>query len=153
MTPVRKIRRRAFHAWFRLSRSLTLGVRGLVENEAGEVLLVRHTYVDGLYLPGGGVERAETADTALERELIEEAGVKLVEQPVLHGIYSNHTAFPNDHVLLYRILAWEAVPATSTGEIAEIVWTDPVQLPGDVTPGTARRLAEFYRGAPRSSTW
>ncbi|MEM9842987.1 MAG: NUDIX domain-containing protein, partial [Pseudomonadota bacterium] len=36
---------------------MTLGVRAIVENAEGQVLLVRHTYTPGLYLPGGGVER------------------------------------------------------------------------------------------------
>ena len=46
----------------RTRRGMTLGVRGLVTNEAGEVLLIKHTYLAGWYLPGGGVERGETAE-------------------------------------------------------------------------------------------
>ena len=68
------IRTRLFQTWFRLSRPMTLGVRAIIENEAGEVLLVRHTYTKGLFFPGGGIERGETAGEALERELQEEAG-------------------------------------------------------------------------------
>ena len=70
---VPRIRTRIFQAWFRFSRPMTLGARGIVENESGEVLLVRHTYTRGLYLPGGGVERGETVMQALIRELAEEA--------------------------------------------------------------------------------
>jgi len=81
---------------------MTLGVRGVVENEVGEVLFVRHTYTKGWFLPGGGVERGETTDLALRRELEEEGGVRVTAAPELIGIYSNHRIFRNDHVLLYR---------------------------------------------------
>ena len=49
-----------FFWWSRLTRAKTLGVRVLVQAEAGRVLLVRHTYLDGWYLPGGGVDGGET---------------------------------------------------------------------------------------------
>ncbi|MEL6322756.1 MAG: NUDIX domain-containing protein [Pseudomonadota bacterium] len=150
---VSDLRTALFRMWFRVSRPVTLGVRGLVENTEGQVLLVRHTYIAGLYFPGGGVEKAESAGTALERELIEEAGIAVTAAPDLHGIYSNHKTFKNDHVLLYRVRSWRSVPATSHGEISEIVWCDPQTPPDDATPATKRRLSEIYRAAPRSDHW
>ncbi|MGE5501344.1 MAG: NUDIX domain-containing protein, partial [Ignavibacteriales bacterium] len=87
----------------RLSRGLTLGVRGMVFDEAGKVLLIRHTYVRGWHLPGGGVEKHETAEEALARELVEEAGVVMRGRPSLLSIYSNHPTFKGDHVLIYRV--------------------------------------------------
>ncbi len=147
------LRQAAFRTWFRLSRPMTLGVRAIVENSAGQVLLVRHTYVDGLFLPGGGVERAEPAEQALGRELVEEAGVEMVAAPKLLGIFSNHRVFANDHVLLYRVEAWRSVLATNRGEIAEIVWCDPLVPPSDTTPGTCRRLAAEYANAPAGLYW
>ena len=98
-------RNRLFQSWFRLSRPLTLGVRAVVENEAGQVFMIRHTYTPGWYLPGGGVEKAETSLEALARELLEEGGFRLTRTPEMIDIYSNHFAFPNDHVMLYRVPA------------------------------------------------
>ena len=69
---------RLLHLWFWLSRGLTLGVRGAVFDEAGRVFLIRHTYVKGWHLPGGGVEVGETALDALARELREELGIEAV---------------------------------------------------------------------------
>lgn len=148
------IRTRLFQAWFRLTRPMTLGVRGVVENEAGRVLLVRHTYTKGLHFPGGGVERGETALVALGRELAEEAGVDPAA-PELIGVYSNHRVFRNDHVILYRIAAggWTACRTDSAGEISERIWADPLDPPDDVSPGTGRRLAEFYSGGPSDGYW
>lgn len=146
-----------FRTWFRLSRPMTLGVRGIVENSDGDVLFVRHTYTKGLFFPGGGVERGETAEWSLLRELEEEGQVQVSGTAKLFGVYSNHRTFRNDHVLLYQIAAdaWTHAAALPLNghEIAEIVWANPLAPPPDVTPGTARRLQEIYQGAPQSTHW
>ena len=62
------LRARLFHLYFRLKRPLTFGVRGLIyDSGQNRVFLIRHTYVPGWQLPGGGVEVGETAIEALER--------------------------------------------------------------------------------------
>ena len=48
--------RRTMHLWWRLSRPMTLGVRAAILRD-GEVFLVRHGYIAGWHLPGGGVWR------------------------------------------------------------------------------------------------
>lgn len=150
---MRGLRGALFKTWFRVSRPMTLGVRVIVQNEAGQVLLVRHTYVAGLYMPGGGVERGQVAEDAATREVAEEAGIVLMEPPVLLGIFSNHEAFRNDHVLLYRAGKWQQGETDNAGEISEIVWADPGDLPGDVTAGTRRRLEAVFNGGPDSLYW
>ena len=54
----------------RIRRPVTLGVRAIVRDRKGRVLLVRHTYVPGWYLPGGGVEARESVGEALAREVM-----------------------------------------------------------------------------------
>ena len=144
-----------FRLWFRLSRSMTLGARVVVENEAGHVLLVRHTYTKGLYLPGGGVERGETVHESMQRELEEEGGLALTGQATQIGIFSNHRLMRNDHVILYRVDAgsWTQCGDPIGMEISEIVWCDPLSPPEDATPATQRRLQELYAGAAPSEYW
>src|ERR1700730_2615509 len=71
--------RRALHLYWRYTRGLTVGVRGAVFDGSGRVFLVKHSYVDGWHLPGGGGERGETLRDALELELIEEGKIRLVD--------------------------------------------------------------------------
>ena len=120
---------------------MTLGVRGVVVNAAGEVLLVEHTYVRGWHLPGGGVERGETSEQSMVRELEEEAGVIVTGPLVLVGIHDNFTSFRGDHVLCYRIDHWTQGRATSRGEILAVRWASPALLPADVGPLTRRMIS------------
>lgn len=142
-----------FRTWWRFKRGMTLGVRGLARDEAGRVLLVRHTYRNGWYLPGGGVESGQTALDAVMREMAEEGGVEATAPPVLIGFYSNHAVHANDHVALYRFDAWRPCPPLENGEIAERAFFAMDALPADVSPGTRRRLAEALEGAEVSATW
>lgn len=141
------------YGWFKLARGLTLGVRGVVTDAEGRVLLIEHTYVHGWYLPGGGVEKGETAITALERELVEEAGVRLTGPPRLLSLHSNHAHHPNDHVLVYRCPDWEPCPATSRGEVSQVGWFAIDALPEGLKPGHRRRVEEALLGHPPQDLW
>jgi ADP-ribose pyrophosphatase YjhB (NUDIX family) len=135
-------------------RPMTLGVRGLVIDAANRVLLVRHTYVAGYYLPGGGVERGETFAQALERELVEEGNIALQASPVLHGVYLNRRASQRDHVALYVVRDFvQSAPHVPDHEIAEARFFTFDELPQDTTPATLARLDEVMNGATISPYW
>ncbi len=142
--------------WFRLRRPLTAGVRAMVFDEAGRVLLVRHTYVDGWYMPGGGVDRNETMQAAMRREVDEEAGVLISPEarPYLFGLYGNFRAFKSDHIALYLVPhgTYSMVPRESP-EIAEMGFFALDALPADTTPGTRARLLEVARGEEPAELW
>lgn len=142
-----------FRLWWRMRRGMTLGVRGIACDEAGHVLLVRHTYAQGWHLPGGGVESGETATFAITREMAEEGGVEAAAPPQLIGFYANHANFPNDHIALYRFDAWRPCPPQAANEIAERGFFALDALPDGVTKGTRRRLDEVFGGATQSADW
>lgn len=109
-------RERVFQSYWRIRRPATLGVRGVVVDSSGKVLLLRHTYTPGWHFPGGGVEQGETCAYALARELEEEAGIRADTGAFeLVSVHANHAFFPNDHVLVYRITAWTQGEATQKG--------------------------------------
>ncbi len=141
------------HAFWRLSRGTTLGVRGIVVREDGKVVLVRHTYIGGWHLPGGGVERGESARDALEHELRDEAGVALTGEASVHGVYANHRKFRGDHVVVCVVRDWSPCAPDAAGEIAETGWFDPADPPDGTTPATRARLAEFLGAARLSDCW
>lgn len=145
--------RKPFQLWSVLSRRLSLGVRGIVLDQEGRVLLVEHTYLHGWYLPGGGVERGETAEAAVVRELMEEGGVRVIGRPRLLSIHDNRRLFPGDHVLVYRVDRWEPCPMTAVREIARVGWFHPDALPDTVTPSTRLRLAEALEGGEADPMW
>jgi len=145
---------RLAHLWFLLARPLTLGVRGLVLDEGGRTLLVKHSYVSGWHLPGGGVEVGESFEEALARELAEEANVVLEGPPSLHGLFYNRRVSRRDHVAVYVVrrfrLTGERAPDR---EIVAARFFPLDALPPDTTRGTRSRLTEVLEGAPVSPLW
>lgn len=141
-----------YRLWWRMHRSMTLGVRGIAMDADGRVMLVRHTYIAGWHLPGGGVERGETADAAMRKEFAEEAGLAVEGALSLLGVYLN-PAFAGDHILLYRAHTWVHCPSASEGEIADRAFFPCDALPADTVAGARRRLAEVLEGAPVNSVW
>lgn len=142
----------AFRFYWRRTRAMTLGVRALVLDEAGRVCLVRHSYIEGFHLPGGGVEAGEDVHTSIERELAEEAGVAVEEAPELLGLFRNRN-FAGDHIVLFRVEAWSACDPADDGEITDILWADPGDLPSETTPATARRIGEHVTGSRPARDW
>ncbi len=142
-----------FFLYSRLTRGMTLGVRAVATDAQGRVLLVRHTYLAGWWLPGGGVDKGETTQDAVVRELREEAGLIARAAPQLVSIHSNERFFPGDHVVVFRIDAFNQGERTSHGEIAEIGWFLPSALPEDTHHATRARLAEIFDGVQTDTNW
>lgn len=150
-----RLRGRLFHLYFLLQRPMTLGVRAVVHHPAeGSVLLVRHTYVPGWHLPGGGVEPGETMVASLERELREEGNIECLGPPVLRSIHFNRQASRRDHVAVYLVTEFRQTSGRlHDREIAEAGFFPLNDLPEATTPATRRRLAEIFDAAPVTQEW
>ena len=142
-----------FHRVFILKRGMTLGVRAACFDREGRIFLVRHTYVPGWYLPGGGVERHETVLQALEKELREEGNLVMTAKPSLFHVYYNRRVSKRDHVLLYRVDVEQTAPRKADREIAESGFFDLEALPADTTTATLNRVRELKGDMPPSDLW
>ena len=145
---------RTLQFYWRQTRALTMGAQGMVLSADNLVLLVRHTYRPGWHFPGGGVEKGETVETALTRELHEEAGVELDARPNFFGLYANFKAFPSDHIALFVVRAWrqQVVPRPNR-EIAEQRFVALDDLPEATAGSVRRRLDEVLGNAERQEQW
>ena len=146
--------RQVFHLYWRIARGMTLGVRGVVLDADGRVFLVRHSYVSGWHLPGGGVEVGESFREALRRELMEEGRIELAGEPALHGVFFNSHVSRRDHVAVYVVRQFrQDRPPDPNREIVECGFYDANALPAETTRGTRLRIAEVLDGVAPVSTW
>lgn len=146
--------RRLMHFYWRVTRGMTLGARGVVVDGEGRVFLVQHSYVSGWHLPGGGVEVGETALEALTRELREEGNIEITSPPVLHGFFFNDRISRRDHVALYVVRGFRQDTApVPDHEIIGHGFFAYDALPPDTTRGTRARIDEVLGGVPISPHW
>ena len=146
--------RRLIPFFSRHFKNLTLGVQAVVIDGHGRIFLVRHSYVPGWHLPGGGVEIGETVVAALARELAEEGNIVVVEPPVLHGVFLNSRISRRDHVVVYVVRGFlQDPPPQPNFEIIDYGFFHPTALPENTSRAARRRLAEVLEGVPLSEHW
>lgn len=128
-----------------VTKPVVFGVRILlVQDET--VLLVRHTYQDHWFFPGGAVKPYETMMEAAVREAGEEAGAVPLAEPRLLGLYSWFHPVKSDHIAVFICDRYRLGQATDRWEIAERAVFPLNALPSKLWPGSERRIAEFREG-------
>lgn len=138
--------------WWRIAAPVKIGVRAVVFDWQGRVLLVRHAYgAEGWGFPGGGPIRLEPLEETVMREVWEETGVRC-RVVRLVGIYDSFVEGKSDHVALFVAAADPpAQPRPVSAEILEAGFFALDALPEGASSGTRRRLAEVQ--ASYASHW
>jgi ADP-ribose pyrophosphatase YjhB (NUDIX family) len=106
-------------------------------DQAGRVLLVRHAgQHDGWAVLGGAVEPGESPAQAAVRETREEIGVEIRLTRLLGALGGPdyEVTYPNGDRVAYVTSVYAAeitagLPAPADGELAEVAWFRPDQLP------------------------
>ena len=136
-------------------RPKSLGVRTMVFNKKGEVLLVKHSYRPEYFFPGGGVEKGEGIVEASTRELWEETGLQ-VKKWNLFGAYRLFSEHKDDTVILMAsadILDEQDLQIDNV-EIIEVGWHDIDNLPLGVHPSVVLRIQEYRENSyPVAGNW
>lgn len=129
----------------------TIGVRALVIAN-NQVLLVKHTYQPMWYTVGGGVDKHESPQQALIRELKEEVGAILDKPPKLIAVYYSNNEKRDDYVIFYEVSHCHFIEVTSP-EIQQKQWFSFDALPADISPATQRRIDEYLGKVAISDMW
>jgi 8-oxo-dGTP pyrophosphatase MutT (NUDIX family) len=119
-----RVRRR----WWRVRRPRRASVLTAAFDEAGRVVLVRHSYGPPVWaLPGGGIDRGEDPALAALREFREELGCGLAEVVPLEARTHDESGSQDLRHVFAAELAGTPVP--DMREIVEVALFDPAALP------------------------
>jgi ADP-ribose pyrophosphatase YjhB (NUDIX family) len=122
-----------------------VGVAAVITDEAGAVLLLRHTYRRGIYewgLPGGWVKGREQLERALARELREETGFDIA----ITRLVAVHSGFAVPRITV--IFAANVTGGTfrPSAEVQDYGYFPPDKL-DNILPGERRAVREALRQA------
>src|SRR3954471_257362 len=124
----------------------SVSVAGVVVDEAGRVLVVQRRDNGRWEAPGGILERDETFEEGVVREVAEETGVT-VEVERLTGVYKNMTR--GIVALVYRCHPTSGT-ARPTNESIAVEWIDPDDVSARMIPAYAVRVLDALMTAPAS---
>lgn len=91
-------------------RPHSVSVAGIIVDDQGRALLIQRRDNGRWEPPGGVLERSETIPEALEREVLEETGIKIAQPATLTGVYKNMTGLIVS--LVFRCQAADGTPTT-----------------------------------------
>jgi len=117
-------------------------------DEQGRVLLARRPEgkkMAGLWeFPGGKMEKGETPEAALARELHEELGIEVAPRDFAPFVFASH-AYDSFHLLMPVFLCrrWKGVPHAKEGQ--KLAWVAPTDLVEYPMPPADRPLIPMLR--------
>lgn len=123
----------------------TYGARAIILNEAN-ILLVKNINVNHWSLPGGKMDKGETPEECLLRELKEELALSISKTDYKLGEYLSNKEGKRDTVYIFVIKL-----LTSTfqrqWELQDAQWFPLSHLPENLSPAASRRISEFQNGS------
>jgi 8-oxo-dGTP pyrophosphatase MutT (NUDIX family) len=138
--------------WRRL-RPATCGVKMMLFNSQGELVLIRNSYgrSDLFVLPGGGVRPFEAPEAAARREIREELGIEIIDL-TLRSTHASTGEGKRDTIFLYEAMTVQT-PRPDGIELEEARFFALDDPPPQTSPATLRRLAEYRGYAQADGRW
>ena len=138
---------------WRWLRPRTRGVKLMLFNEKGEILLIRNSYgrSDQFVLPGGGVRPWEKPELAAVREAREELSCE-VDKLTLVSTHCSSAQGKRDTVTVYSGDVAEAIKADGF-EVEEARFFAVDALPENISAATGRRIEEWTGNRKRDGAW
>lgn len=131
---------------------ITPGVRAVIRDSAGRVLMQRRGDFGTWGLPAGGMELGESVTAALAREVAEETGLHVISATPF-GIYSDPSyavTYPNgDQIqpftLAFLVDQWSGEPVADGAETLQLAFFSFDALPPDeqIHPPHRKPLRDF----------
>ena len=134
-------------AYWRIAKPIRYGAKAFLQDEAGRLLLVRHTYGDDRWnLPGGGYSsRRESAITAARREVKEELGVLLDKSSIkVLGKYVSGLEYKRDTITIVGATLPDKTTVKSSREIAEFIFVGLDDVEALSVANVVLRGLDFY---------
>jgi 8-oxo-dGTP diphosphatase len=126
-----------------LLRRPVVGIAAAARLRDGRWVLVRRGDSGGWALPGGTLEWGETLRSSIERELLEEAGVPLLELGPVLGVYSRPDRDPRFHavtIVVAAVVGEPTRPPENSMEISEVRLFSDSELPSELSHGMTDML-------------
>jgi ADP-ribose pyrophosphatase YjhB (NUDIX family) len=128
------------------------GVRALVFDDGGRLLLARQRLFGSWALPHGCIELGESASAALTREMTEETGLRAIRAEPF-GLYSDpkySVTYPNgDEVqtltMAFVIREWEGTLRPDGDEVVELRFFPLDALPSPLYPIHVETIDDYRR--------
>jgi 8-oxo-dGTP pyrophosphatase MutT (NUDIX family) len=139
-------------AW-KVFRPRTRGVKVMLFNPAGEILLIRNSYgrSDQFLLPGGGIRPFESPERAARREIREEVGCTLSGLALVSTHFTSAQG-KRDTIYLFKAVSADE-PAIDNFEVEEARFFPVKALPPTISPATRRRIEEHIGARSADGSW
>lgn len=137
------------------TRARKLVVAGLVVDDQKRVLITQRAATWSLplqwELPGGKMEPGESPTAALERELVEEIGARVVVGRIWDVLFHAYPAF--DLVMLVYACRLAPGEVARIVEVADLAWVATSDLPGtwDILPADKPLIDRLASEGPPSA--
>lgn len=122
----------------------TRGARALIISE-NSILLVKNLNVPYWVIPGGGINKKESPEDCIKRELNEELGLENLGIDYKLGEYKSSKEGKRDEIHIF-IIKLSSKNFNKKWEIENASWFDLNNLPKEISQAALRRIKEYKEG-------